>query len=114
MGFPADYNVASFATRCNFRPPNWVPEPVSMLPIPRDRVAAQECVGDNIKGPKPTLVRPAAKVLDIAYPTIHVDAGALAFTRRKNLPPRHLPPRHFGKTSQNTHTTWSGDQLIIC
>jgi hypothetical protein len=64
MGIPADYNDASFATRCNFRPPNWVPEPVLMLPIPRDRVAAQECVGDNIntKGPKLTTARSAAKV----------------------------------------------------
>ena len=59
---PADYNDASFATRFNFRPPNWVPEPVSMLPSPRDRVAAQECVGDNTKGPKPTATRPAVKV----------------------------------------------------
>ena len=32
-----------------------------MLPIPRDRVAAQECVGDNTR-PKPTTARPAAKV----------------------------------------------------
>jgi hypothetical protein len=62
MGIPANYNDASFATRCNFRPPSWVPEPVSMLPIPRDWVAAQECVGDNTKGPKPTAARPAAKV----------------------------------------------------
>jgi hypothetical protein len=62
MGIPADYNDASFATRCNFRPLNWVPKPVSMLPIPRDRVAAQECVGDNTKGPKPTTARSAAKV----------------------------------------------------
>ena len=42
------------------------------------------------------------EVLDITYLTIHVDAGALAFTRCKNLPPRHLPPRHFGETNQNT------------
>jgi len=62
MGIPADYNDANFATRCNFRPPNWVPEPVSMLPIPRDRAAVQECVGDNTKGPKLTAARPAAKV----------------------------------------------------
>ena len=62
MGIPADYNDASFATRCNFRPPNWVPEPVSLLPIPRDQVAAQECAGDNTKGPEPTPARPAAKV----------------------------------------------------
>ena len=62
MGILADYNDASFTTRCNFRPPNWVPEPVSMLPIPRDRVAAQECVGDNTKGPKPAAARPATKV----------------------------------------------------
>ena len=33
-----------------------------MLPIPRDRVAAQECVGDNTKGPKLTPARPAVKV----------------------------------------------------
>jgi hypothetical protein len=45
-----------------------------------------------------------SSLLDIAYLTIHVDAGALAFTRCKNLPPRHLPPRHFGETS-NTHNT---------
>jgi len=51
MGIPADYNDTIFATRCNIRPPNWVPEPVSMLPIPRDRVAAQERVGDDTKGP---------------------------------------------------------------
>ena len=48
MGIPADYNDASFATRCNFRPPNWIPEQVSMLPIPRDQVASQECVGEQI------------------------------------------------------------------
>ena len=47
MGIPTDYNDASFATRSNFRPPNWVPEPVSMLLIPRDWVAAQECVGER-------------------------------------------------------------------
>jgi hypothetical protein len=41
MGIPADYNDASFATRCNFRPPNWISEPVSMLPISKDRVATQ-------------------------------------------------------------------------
>ena len=40
-------------------------------------------------------------LLDIAYLTTHVDAGALAFTQCENLPPRHLPPRHFGETSQN-------------
>jgi hypothetical protein len=62
MGIPADYNDVSFATRCNFRPPSWIPEPVSMLPIPRDRVAVHECVGDNAKGPKLTAARPAAKV----------------------------------------------------
>jgi hypothetical protein len=28
------------------------------------------------------------KMLDIAYLTIHVDAGAMAFSRRKYLPPR--------------------------
>ena len=48
MGIPTDYNDASFATKCNFRPPNWVPEPVSMLPTPKDWVAAQECVGERV------------------------------------------------------------------
>ena len=48
MGIPADYNDASFATRCNFRPPNWALEPVSMLPIPKDWVTAQECVGEQV------------------------------------------------------------------
>ncbi len=42
-----NYNDASFATKCNFRLPNWIPEQVSMLPIPRDRVASQECVGEQ-------------------------------------------------------------------
>jgi hypothetical protein len=45
-----------------FRPPTWIPEQVSMLPIPRDQVASQECVGDNTKGPEPAPARPAAKV----------------------------------------------------
>jgi hypothetical protein len=58
MGISADYNDTSFATRCNFRPPNWVSEPLSMLPTPQDRIAAQECVGGDTKGPDPT----AAKV----------------------------------------------------
>ena len=47
MGIPADYNDASFAARCNFRPPDWIPEPVSMLPIPQDWVATKECVGEQ-------------------------------------------------------------------
>ncbi len=29
MGIPTYYKDASFATRCNFRPPNWIPEQVS-------------------------------------------------------------------------------------
>jgi hypothetical protein len=48
MGITADYNDASFATRCNFRPPNRISEPVSMLPIPKNRVAMQECVGEQV------------------------------------------------------------------
>ena len=59
MGIPADYNDASFGTRCNFRPPDWIPEPVSMLPIPKDRIAPQECVGVSTK---PAAARPTAKV----------------------------------------------------
>ncbi len=47
-------------------------------------------------------------VLDIAYLTIHVDAGALAFTRCKSLPPRHLsclPPRHLARRAKTHNTT---------
>ena len=43
----------------------------------------------------------ALSMLDIAYLTIYVDAGALAFAQHKNLPPRNLLPRHVGETSQN-------------
>jgi len=57
MGIPANYNGTSFATRCNFRPPNWAPEPVLILPIPKDRVAVQECVGGNTKGSEPTTAK---------------------------------------------------------
>ncbi len=61
MDIPADYNSKSFATKRNFRPPNWVPEPVSMLPIPMDWVAMQECVGNNAKGPRLANARPSEK-----------------------------------------------------
>ncbi len=44
-------------------------------------------------------------VLDITYLTIHVDAGVLAFTRCKNLSPRHLPPRPLSETSKTHYTT---------
>jgi hypothetical protein len=62
MGIPTDYNDKSFTTRCYFRPPNWVSEPVSMLAIPKDRVAMQECVGDNAKEPRLANARPSEKV----------------------------------------------------
>ena len=62
MGIPTDYNDEIFVPWCNFRPPNWLPEPVSMLPIPKDRVATQECVGDNTKGPRLANARPSEKV----------------------------------------------------
>jgi hypothetical protein len=48
MGIPTDYNNTSFATMCNFRPSTWVPKPVSMLPITRNRVAAKECVEERV------------------------------------------------------------------
>ena len=57
MGIPADYNKVSFAIRCNFRPPNWVPESLLMLPIPKDWVAAQECIGGDTKGTEPTTAK---------------------------------------------------------
>jgi hypothetical protein len=61
MGIPTYYNDESFATRCNFRPSNWVPEPVSMLPIPKDWAATQECVGDNARVPRLANSRPSEK-----------------------------------------------------
>jgi hypothetical protein len=61
MGIPTDYIDESFTTRCNFKPPNWVPEPVSMLPIPKDWESTQECVGDNTKGPRLANARPSEK-----------------------------------------------------
>jgi hypothetical protein len=74
MGIPGDYNNASFATRCNFRPPDWIPEPVSMLSIPKDRIATQECVGVSTK---PAAARPAAKVR-FAVDVEEVHAGTRA------------------------------------
>ena len=62
MGIPAYYNSTIFATRCNFRPPDSIPEPVSMLPMPKDWITMQECVERDTKGPKLTAARPAAKV----------------------------------------------------
>jgi hypothetical protein len=59
MGILADYKDASFATRCNFRPPDWISEPVSMLPIPNDWIATQECVRVSTK---PAAARPVGKV----------------------------------------------------
>jgi hypothetical protein len=61
MGVPAAYSDESFATRCNFRPPNCVPKQVSMLPILTDWVATQECVEDNAKGPRLANARPSEK-----------------------------------------------------
>jgi hypothetical protein len=61
MGIPTDYINESFATRCNFRPPNWVPKPALMLPIPTNWVATQECVGDNAKGSRLADARPSEK-----------------------------------------------------
>jgi hypothetical protein len=57
MGIPSDCNSKS----CNFRSPNWVPESVSMLPIPTDWVATQECVGVDAKGPRLANTRPSEK-----------------------------------------------------
>ena len=80
MGIPADYNDASFVTRCNFRPPNWVPEPVSMLPIPRDWVAY------NAKGPKLTAARPAAKVRFAVDVEVHAEPTAEPTKQGKRAP----------------------------
>jgi hypothetical protein len=77
MGIPADYNDTSFATRCNFRPPDWIPEPVPMLPIPKDQIAPQECVGVSTK---PAAARPTAKVrfaVDVEEVCTHTQATNL-------------------------------------
>ena len=57
MGIPVEYKDEDFAAGCYLRPPDWIPKPVSMLPIPKDRTASQECVGDNEKQPKRTAAR---------------------------------------------------------
>ena len=49
MGIPMDYNDNYFRVLCHFRLPDWIPKPVSMLPIPKDWVASQEYVGDDAK-----------------------------------------------------------------
>jgi hypothetical protein len=82
MGIPTDYNDASFATRCNFRPPDWILEPVLMLLIPKDWVATQDCVGDNTKGPKLTAARPAANV----WAAVDVEVRAEATKQNQRAP----------------------------
>jgi hypothetical protein len=57
MGIPVEYKDEDFATGCYLRPTEWTPKPVSMLPIPKDRTASQECVGDSEKQPKRTAAR---------------------------------------------------------
>jgi hypothetical protein len=49
MGIPTDYNDNDFRDLCHFKPADWIPEPVSMLPIPKDWVASHECVVDDAK-----------------------------------------------------------------
>ncbi len=108
MGIPADYNNASFATRCNFRPPDWIPEPVLMLPMPKDWVAMQECVGWDKKGPKLAATRPAAKVrFAVDMETLHTRTQAIKQNQQapiKMMSGRALSPginralRLLGKT----------------
>jgi len=61
MGIPADYNINFFASSCNSRPPT---ESVSMLPIPRDRVAVKECVGEQAVSNKDAEIRDQAPTKD--------------------------------------------------
>jgi len=61
IGIPADYNDAFFASSCNFRLPT---EPVLMLPIPRDQVAAKECVGEQAVSNKDVEIRDQAPTKD--------------------------------------------------
>jgi hypothetical protein len=82
MGIPVDYNGASFATRCNFRPTDWIPEPVLMLPIPKNQVAMQECVWGDTKGPKLTAARPAANVRN----DVDVEARTQATEQNQRAP----------------------------
>jgi hypothetical protein len=72
MGIPTDYNDKSFATRCNFRPPNWVPKPVSILTAPKDQIAAQECVEGNVKEPRLATARTNKKVKIAVDVEVHV------------------------------------------
>jgi hypothetical protein len=78
--------------------PSSIDADLDAVPATKEDVVDADDDGATVAAVIPT------PVLDIAYLTIHVDARALAFTRCKNLPPRHLPPRHFGETSK-THST---------
>ncbi len=49
MAIPTDYNDSNFRDLCQFKPPDFIPKPVSILPIPKDWVASQECVRANAK-----------------------------------------------------------------
>ncbi len=66
-----------------------VPKPVSMLPIPTDGVATQECVGDNAKSPRLDNARPSEKGMIAAK----VDVRA-------------PPVEQLTSTNQNGERTW--------
>ncbi len=57
-----------------------------MLPIPRDQVASQECVGDDTKGPEPNPARPAAKVRFAVDTEAHVGPTAEPTKRERRAP----------------------------
>ncbi len=67
-----------------------------MLPIPKDRVAMQECVGDNAKGPRLANARPNEKVRIAA----NVEVCVLPAEQNQRAPISRMgesmhPPSHF-------------------
>ena len=75
MGIPVEYRDKDFSSGNWFRPADWVPEPVSMLPIPKDRAASQECVGSNTKEPARADARRAKKIQFAADVEVRTSPG---------------------------------------
>ncbi len=57
MGIPVNYRDKDVASGGCFLPSNWVPKLVLMLPILKDQIASQECVGDKGEQLEPTNAR---------------------------------------------------------
>ena len=77
MAIPTDYNDSNFRYLCQFKPPDFIPKPVLILPIPKDWVASQECVGANAKLPEqtPNLLTHASGNVCVSRCSVHTLAA---------------------------------------